>query len=99
MPGASSCFLLFLCFRKVVQEKSQEKSTKNQGVLIIHGEGVRQKSPGGGLPRGHAGARRGPTTTRACCPRVRLVHPLASPFCLHIPPPENLRHTEKNFSL
>src|SRR5664279_5050138 len=75
-------FLLFLSFRKVVQEKSPKKSTKNLGVLIIDGEGVRQTSPGGGLP----GGTRVPGTGPPLAAPVALKHPLVSPFRLQILP-------------
>src|SRR5664279_2659830 len=56
-------FLLFLSFRKVVQQKSEEKSTKNQGVLLLHGEGCRKRLRKGEPPGGHAGPRRGQPLT------------------------------------
>jgi hypothetical protein len=74
--SASSCFLLFLCFRKVTQEIFLELNKTKDGV---------QRRAGGGPRDSHTRWWRGPPlgrTTRWC---DHLVHLLTSPFRLFIP--------------
>jgi hypothetical protein len=79
--SASSCFLLFLCFRKVTWEIFSElDETKAKVPIYLTRRRSPKEQPGGsrtigwrGPPPGHA--------TMWCGP---LVHPLTSPFRLYI---------------
>jgi hypothetical protein len=83
--SASSCFLLFLCFKKVRQEIFSElDETKDEVPNYL----TRRRSPkvAGGGPRGsHTMWWRGPSLGRATRWCDHLVHLLTSPFRLFIP--------------
>jgi hypothetical protein len=81
---ASSCYLLFLCFRKVTQEIFSELDETKAEVPILltrrRSPKERWRRPGGGRTIGWRGPPPG-RATRWCGP---LVHPLTSPFRLYI---------------
>jgi hypothetical protein len=82
--NASSCFLLFLCFRKVTQEIFSELDESKPKVSIFPTRDGVQRRPGGDPGAGHTIGWRGSTpgnATRWCRP---LVHPLTLPFRLYI---------------
>jgi hypothetical protein len=76
--SASSCLLLFLCFRKVTQEIFSELGeTKAEVPNYL----TRRRSPKENRRRTKGQPHQGPAT-RWC---NHLVHLLTSPFCLFIP--------------
>jgi hypothetical protein len=81
--SASSCFLLFLCFRKVTQEIFSElDKTKPEVPIFPTWDGV-QSRDGGGPGGSHTTWWRAPSSrARVWC--GPLVHPLTSPFRLYI---------------
>jgi hypothetical protein len=83
--SASSCFLLFLCFRKVTQEIFSELDEKKLKFLITwHKDGVQRRTGDG--PRGsHTWWWCGPPPGRATRWCDHLVHLPTSPFRLSIP--------------
>jgi hypothetical protein len=83
--SASSCFLLFLCFRKVTQEIFSElDETKPKVPIFLTRDGVQSRDGGGPGGRHTIGWRRPPhgRATRWCGP---MVHPLTSPFRIYNP--------------
>jgi hypothetical protein len=83
--SASSCFLLFLCFRKVTQEIFSEldETKAKVPIYLTRRWNSKERQRAARRQPHHRVAQATPSrTTRWCGP---LVHPLTSPFCLYIP--------------
>src|SRR4051794_38991206 len=80
--GASSCFLLFLYFRKDVQEIFSELHGTNASTEKSRNEDCAGRTPEGGAPGGQTPPRRGPTLAHTWVLSRPTRHPLAPPLRL-----------------
>ena len=96
MPQASCCFLLFLYFRKVIQEIFSERAQNSRRLIFTRNEDeVRRRARG--EPWGsQVGARRGPTLGRTWGALVAPGTPSHHLFAYKLPLTLKSSGTEKN---